>query len=251
MKSTLTPLLLLLALATSPSPSFSQDAEVPADPLINKAPDFSKWVIAYSYPEDKLKTTAATPPATAPVTKDKRLRQVAITKTKSLVREETTTIMGDTTIKFYASGIQYTKPPGSKDWFEATNVVEKNAYNAFYAKPLPPSGFRDLDWITAENYVGTIKYNGSSVLVFVPGGTKTLSAKDLAKQKNPLETQAKAALIDDATRFPVAVQEAGTNQTYKFDTPPTEMLTFPPDLEAALKKGKEDRAKIDQFAPTE
>src|SRR5437879_5582109 len=96
--------------------AFTQNADQPTaateksslseGPLLQNAPEFSRWTVDFSYPEDRDKTQhKATGSSNRP-------RKMTVTKTKQIVAEEIVDIGGRGTVRFYSGRTQYTKKAG-------------------------------------------------------------------------------------------------------------------------------------------
>jgi len=200
--------------------------EPPAGPLLAPAPDFSQWVVTFSYPGERDQSTPSS--ASAPSITETRTRTITTTKTKDIVHEETIGVRGEKRDDWHIGLNQYAKLPSSNTWFLGQPDVK-----------FPASGFRDLDWITTEGYIGTVKLGGRPCLVFAPDAPPSLGLSGATPQAKDLEALPRVAYIDAESRLPVQVQENGTIRFFRFNSPPTDMLTPPPDLEQELKKAKE------------
>jgi hypothetical protein len=221
-------------MAQVPGPS-----QPPSGRLLESAPDYSQWVITFSYATPTADGAPAPPPSPA----DKyKLKSITTTKTGSIIHEELENGIGKTGDFWFVSGIEYFHSPGATTWQE----VRPGSTGGMNYDSMPASGFRGLDWINGSNYIGMLSRAKHQYLVFTqgstPGGPKTPTAEDYQN----LTTY---ALIDNATRFPVEVKALGTVSTYHFADPPTEKQQLPPDLVAVIKGGEELRARLSQQPP--
>lgn len=243
----------LAALLHTPNASAQSEAEAPSKPmpppgpLLAPAPGFSQWTITFSYGEAQKETGLATASAAPqPITGNMavRARTIITTKTGEIIHEETLTLGGDKTEDWQVHGDYYVKYPGKSFWsaYEKADPTEIASRNRV-AMGLPPSGFRDLDWIGKETYAGETKTDSGYCLIFVPGGLNTLNAED-PSQQNKLGSLPKIAYIDAETRLPVMVRAAGETRVFKFtQPPPTSIQSLPGDLADEIKQGDEIRAQ--------
>jgi hypothetical protein len=229
-------------------PSTPAKPEAPSGPLIGSVPDFSQWEISFSYPKARKKKSAAVVAGQKTPT-PVNLSKSITTKTKDIIHEEMIDISGNQTQKWYIGRLQYTKLPGQSNWFESDGSGGSGGKTIDPAySPLPATGFRDLDWISADTYVGTVKYNKCDCLIFVPGGTATLDKAD-SKKDARLQSEKTIAYIDVETRLPVLVRFNGETRNVTFNAQPTTMLTLPVELTEQVKQGEEGRARLSQPAP--
>jgi hypothetical protein len=211
----------------------------PAGPLLNRPPDFSQWIVTFSYADERARSqTASTSSVGPPPPAYLKLRPRTVTtiETNRLVHEIIAVIAGPQQNKWYIGNVQYWKIADEPNWYVnkpgPTGSIE-DSYT-----PLPPSGFRDLDWITEATYADTENYAGRQCLVF----KSTTTADKVDK--------ARVAYIDIKTRWPVEVRIAGEVRTYEFVAPPSEMQTLPDDLKQQIGQGEKVRARMDLRAPT-
>ncbi len=227
----------------------AESADAPSGPLLAPIPDFSQWVVTFTYPEEKPRPGSLTPPPTKPDYFKTRVRSVTTTKTHDIVHEAFVDEQGQQSDVWHVGNTQYQKPLGSSTWqqHDATELSDKNALKIY--SPLPASGFRDLDWITPENYVTTIKNGDRSYLVFVPNPPPNLDLSNPDGQAQKLDNLVSVALIDATTHLPFQVTFNQVTRSYRFDPPPTEVQALPSDLVDAIQKGQQGRIRLAQPAP--
>jgi len=232
----------------SAAPKQKPKPEPPAGSLLSAAPDYSQWIINFTYAEDEQKTGDGAPTPT-PFEAEQRMRRprkILMTKTKDIMREDTVLVNGKQVERWYNGKTQYFRPPGQTTWFMSSSATR----DIYAVESLPPSGFRDLELVTAANYSGIGKYNKIDCLVFVPGGSSTLNLSDAKPQNidSLLETLNQVVLVDLATRLPILMRNHGETRTYTFLPAPPGMLTLPDDLVSQLKKGAEGARRLVQAA---
>jgi hypothetical protein len=245
------PFLLPCVLSLVVAHAFSQQADdapqAPAGPLLRSAPDFSEWTVTCHY-TDEQSPKAGEAPTPIPASMGgllKRTRTETITKTGDIMRVVTVDIAGNSSEKWYDKGAQYTKPPGSTEWFSASNNEPADTKNAYFTQPLPASGFRDMEWINDQSYAGVIQLGEYQCLVFTPGGLHADDTKDAAKQRTALAAKSKVAYIDANSRLPIALRLPGEVRQFQFsDPPPSVALALPADLAAELQKSEAAVAKL-------
>jgi len=225
----------------------ADDAQPPSGPLLASAPDYSQWVVTFTYPEDKNPTSGADASGPAPAYLTTRTRTITTTKTHEVIHEEFVDGRGEKFDEWHVGNIAYTKGSGSNLWGELDPSDLANGSAHF--QPLPASGFRNLDWITKDSYAGTMKYSGRDCLVFTLVSPHKTNLFKLTTPESQLESLATYALIDAETRLPVIVKAEGMTRLYQFKNAPTEKLTLPPDLAEQLRKGEEGRKRLNQPMP--
>ena len=221
-------------------------ADPPVGPLLRPPGDFARWEITSVYatklpkkdrPSRRVKGATAAPA-------DDHLQKLVTTKTGRLVHEERTDLSQRTTDVWYDGGTQYTHPSGASGWLRTESKSGDSSY-----QPLPELGYRNVDLVKAENYVGTLTYDKRPCLVFVPNSARKLDWTKPAAAQKQLKSLDAVALVDADTRLPVEIRADGETRTFQFDPPPTRMQTLPADLTAQIKKGDDARTRLNQPAP--
>ncbi len=212
--------------------------EVPDGPLINPVPNFSKWVISITYPQESRQPSNANPvPPPAP----DQPRTITTTKTGDIIHEVMTSVGGDRLDKWQVGQLCYIKLPGDSYWGEYDRRdVQDNATTDPSRLPVPDSGFRNVDWIESETFSGTIEDAGTSYLLFLPKPVLGETDADISS----LQASSTFALINAETRHPYYIKDNGLISTYSFEAPPNDMQELPGDLLNEIREGKERRAKV-------
>jgi len=196
-------------------PASLEQTPLPAGRLINRAPDFSKWEIDFSYGNDKKASgTTSTPPTSllGPV-KFGRPKSVVITRTKPLWHGVLVDEFDNKTEAWFDGAVPYVIGP-----LQTTAVV---MYMNTPGLQMPQflnyrgNDFPDVDWVSAQTYLGTEK--GTSYWVFQNG------------------SNGPTIWINSTTRYPVRWQSGPETRTFRFLEPPDGMLELPPDI-ARLSK---------------
>lgn len=216
-----------IGLATADLALAQSDQALPEGALLKPAPDFSRWTIEYTYPADAVKNPDL--PHT-----------VVTTKTRQVIHEETVTVSGKKNESWQKGEDFYTKIPERNTWaaYEKPTQLQIDSGSAVIMT-FPKNGFRNLDWIGAKSYIGSLKAKEATYLVFVPNA----DGLDVSNTK-ALQTQPTIAYIDGDTRLPARVTENGVVRTYKFEKIPEVVQKLPDDLSAEIKQGEEIRSKF-------
>ena len=229
--------------AQQPAQTAPAKPEPPQGQLLVNAPDFSRWVVDYTYPEDRDRNAAA---SMAPAVKARPRRTILI-KTREILSSEIIDVGGRTTRRWYSGSTQYSKRDGEALWGRSGPSGPGSATDFFYV-PMPANGFPDFDLVSAENYAGVAQYGGVAALVFLHGGSNKINLADV-KEIAQLASQPVVAYIDAKSRLPLGLKIGGEQRKYTFLTPPSAMQVLPPDLAAEIKKGEDGRARLNQPAP--
>ena len=229
------------------SPSTKDGKPVlPSGPLLQSAPNFSQWEVTYTYAdEQKSNQSSAGKPKPVFTGADTRPRQVVTTKTGQIVHEEQTDVSNRKVELWFNGGTQYGRGGDGTVWFE----VGPGAPGQQNYRPLPANGFRNLDWISAGNFAGSVPSGNTTCLIFVPGGYQKLDLSDPAQQAARLKTATVIAYIDATSRLPILVRNRDETRVYRFGPPPVEMQSLPADLASQIKQGVEGRARLYAPAP--
>ena len=216
----------------------------PAGPLLQPAPEFSAWEIRIIYPEESAAVTAAKRADNA-----RRLVQINTTKTGRVVHE-VTRFADDRQTDIWDNGpLQYEKQTGASYWTAcAGRIADRESTGGKCVAPTK-TGFRDLDWVNACDYVGTVAFREQKCLVFAQVGAEKVDADDADALKRQLDALPVVAYIDTETRLPVSLRMGRTVHFYRFGSPPTAMQTLPADLTAEIKKGEDARLRTNTLAP--
>lgn len=225
---------LILFSAAAPAQEASRP-EPPPGHLLASAPDYGEWVETFDY-QQTLSPSGA--PVASPGQRSME-QKVTTTKTGDVVHEQMVNGLGEVFDRWLVGGVQYTHQSGSSIWIEA-HPGAQGAGMKFTG--LPANGFRDLDWISRTNYLGTAVRAGRRYLVFTPlasnGPAGRIPSADQYKELGSY------ALIDFDSRLPFEVKDLGATRTYQFSDLPREKQPLPPDLAKTLKDIEEMRARI-------
>ena len=226
------------ALLLGPISASAQNAaparpQPPPGDYVASMPDFSRWLITFSYPEDRTKS----PNPSLPGYMAGRPRARTTTITKEIIHEETVNINGDKTDAWRIRAIQYQKPPGSTVWYQAP------------ARAMTATGFSDLEWITGDDYIGTVRYAGRTCLVFAGNAPADLDVSKLSDPTAEFNSLNQIAFIEADSRLPVETRAFGVIRYFKFMEGPTEKLTFPADLAEHIRQNDAIEARLSGHAP--
>ena len=246
-------LLLICLLFGGIHPALAQDTPSPhpippAGPLLNRAPDFSRWVIVIKRPKAEQSDKSAASQSGAKPGPQTTETRVTTTKTGPVREEEEIGENGSKAVKWYNAGMQVTMKTG---W--TIPVLSSAATNPFdelltdYSK----TDFPGFEWISAKNYLGTKNVAGRDCLVFKDKAS-VISDEELNVRKEVADLSktgdTKAALqidpeqflkeavayVDFETRLPVALLRSDEVRTYQFNNPPQAMLVLPADMQAPI-----------------
>ena len=88
-------------------------ADPPSGPLLANAPEFSQWIVTFTYPEEKETASELTPPKPKPAYFKTLVHAVTTTKTHSVVHEVFVDEQGQQSDLWHVGTAQYQKQPGS------------------------------------------------------------------------------------------------------------------------------------------
>ena len=210
-------LLALAANAIAQQATEKPQLQIPSGELLASAPVFSRWVVTFSYPQDRAKE------GSLPALGKTLPRTVMTTRTRDLTHEETCDVSGTKSDKWQVGNTFYLKPPGQNYWGEYDQTWHHNNLPTSTALlPVPLKGFQDLEWITRDTYAGSIKQGGVEHFVFVPINAVGL---DVGKPA-ALSAQPVVAYVDASTRLPVRFKNGDVIRTYNFASEPPPMLSL-------------------------
>ncbi len=208
-------------------------------PALKPAPALSQWTISYTYPEERSSAPASAPhPKPGPDLP----RRVVVARDGAKFHEEVWNVGGDKKRDCWQQNQSfYEKPLGQSYWSAYGKPTDLRQAIADHVpnRALPESGFRNVEWINDQTYIGSVKAGQSTYLVFVPRATADLNIDD----PKSLQKQPTIAYVESLTRLPVSVTSQNVVQTYKFSGV-SAALTLPADLTAEITKGDQIRAKL-------
>lgn len=198
------------ALAQQPIP--------PAGPLLKRAPELSTWTVTYAAPRaaDE-KEPAAGMPVESP-------RRIVVIKTGDIRHAVITDAEGKRTEMWSIPGIQGFLRP---EWKEPLLSDGSNAFDAFYVN-FAATDFPGFEWVSAKNFHGLEKVGDRDCLVFQD---RVRPAESTPEEPLPVLT----AFVDLSTRLPVKLDNGGEVTNYRFDPPPVQKLSLPPEVHAAIE----------------
>lgn len=218
---------------------------LPTGPLLRTVDNFSRWEVSFAYSDDQQKKGDTIDAKATSLSENARPRKITTTKTGPIIHEETTDVIDRQTDTWFNGNTQYAKAGSSRIWLQASpGLMGDTAYH-----PLPANGFRNLDWITPDNYVGLVPAaGGRQYLVFTQGGLQKLDLTDAAERNDRMTKAGTIAYVDADSRLPILVRINGETRAYRFDAAPAQVQTLPVDLADQIKKGEEARARLLQSA---
>lgn len=199
-------------------------------PLLNRAPDFSQWLISSkSGPADAVQV---------PDQKTKFEQITRVRKTGSIRYETTATADGRRYQKWCTENLQATIIPGVKDPQIAMSwgAAKGNVGYTDYSK----SDFSGFNWISKSNYIGTQVMAGVPCIVFHTGpaddDTAITSGTATSNPSAPaaIPKKGNTAYIAADSRLPVLIVDNGAITFYQFEAPPSTPLALPPNIQSAF-----------------
>ena len=221
--------------------------EDPSKPRLANAPEFSRWAVTFSYPEDRAGKLGQ--PVTMPAYASTRTRIILTTKTRTILHEELIDAQGGKFELWHVGNIQFAKAGPSGTWLQSDPSASSSGGSDAGFSPVPASGFRDLDWLAEATFAGTVPYLGKSCHVYLKGMPANFTVPDPGSLLKKLDNVSNVAFIDATSGLPVEVRVGATYQDYDFKDAPDAMQTLPGDLAGQIQKGREARAKLYQQAP--
>ena len=120
-------------------------------------------------------------------------------------------------------------PPEGTGFYVDEDPPDRDRFRLDFGK----YGYCHGSWISSENYVGKVKFNGSEALYFCePKPPKVTSLKSATQ--SPI----KEAWVDIKSRTPMYIKENGLTYSYKMLPPPL-LLQFPIEAKNYLTKRAE------------
>ncbi|XHR27654.1 MAG: hypothetical protein ACFUZC_17140 [Chthoniobacteraceae bacterium] len=212
------------------------------EPLPARAPEFSKWTVSFS----AQKSAHEAPP----------LKQLTVTKTKTVYHEEAVAATGEKRESWNVNGVEIVTKPGTHQW----TILDRNSFGVGAVDTLicpdySKTDFPGLDWIFSNGFQGTQNVTGVPCIVFKGRGRNSLATPepDANDEKGPgkaaIVASAKVhsedlAYLDAATRLPVCIQTRDEARFYQFVTIPPVMQTLPPEIQSALEKRTKIRERL-------
>jgi hypothetical protein len=202
---------------------------LPPGPLIvTKMPDFAQWSIDFTYPPAAKAGQSSQSPdqknqSTAPPGQYRPIR-IVLTKTGDVTHEES---VFENNLK---GEMWCNRDTG------AARLPNSSALVAEFSNGSVGNAFPDFDWISKENYVGTLTHDQVKCLVFkqkqydFEGGFLGMAT----------------AYIDIKTRYPVEYNRNAASRIYTIMDPPTEQLVIPDEF---LTAGKAMKDRLEKATP--
>ena len=188
-------------------------APLPSGPLLNRAPQDTKWEITFQYGSEPPCHGDSAQPGKA-IGMDIRKLKITVTKTPALVYEEVLTIGGNLTRHWRKGNLEVVQVGKSGPFVIIDSLDDKNALRSSNQK----TDFPDFGWISASNYRGTKTLPSGECLAF-SDEVPELPDAGLSPELFPLPKSPPAtttALINAKTRLPVLWKRGDVTQTYHF-----------------------------------
>ena len=187
------------------TPAIPDKPNLPAGPLLSKPAAYSKWEINYVYASDKGPKSKETPEAAASALIPEesvpgKIKKVTLLHTEPLWHVEAEDSKGITTGLWYDGMTMFTE-------VEGVPVAVSRMTGVTIPLDFGATGYPDLDWITADKFVGMDSSPGLLCMVFKRGDTTAWVALD--------------------GRYPVLWQRKDETRTFKQLARPSSALTLP------------------------
>jgi hypothetical protein len=192
-----------VAIASDPTVHLEK-TQLPSGPILGKMADFSAWQVTYSYQDDN------TPAAGKSGKTFLQPRRVTVVRTRPLWHAVTVDIEGKTTEQWSAGKGQFLLLPGEPAPIAGTENAAPGMDAFSFLTNYEQVDFQDMQWISANNYVGTQAIGSTTCFVFQQNNTRVW--------------------LDANTRYPVRWQQGGEVRQFQFLKAPTERLSLPPAI---------------------
>lgn len=209
---------------------------LPKGPLLARAPEFSQWVIYFNPQKKKAAALAsATPPPGGPA----EVKQITVTKTRTIYHEETLDTLGRKRESWRVGPLQIVTLPGTKTW----TILDPSSFGAGGADPTlytdySKTDFPGLEWVSAKNYVDVKKVMGLDCIVCKSGAAPAAPPQSQASLSPAADAGRNApemtACMDLTTRLPVVFLRGEETRVYQFVDLAPVMQTLPPEIQTAL-----------------
>jgi hypothetical protein len=257
---------------TPASPALTP-APVPvlSGPLLNRAPEYSGWVITVNTlgPESAsaeippLENSKAKPPKGAaktpqrPVDKPSPDMVITVAKTRDVLSLEFTDKHGAKSREWHKGKAQViTRPEWQTPLLSLAGDPSDVSYTDYSSGEFPT-----LRWISKKNFVGIEQKAGRVCLAFkdtlfldedgreltVSSQSKPVGAASRTPEKKP-EMMPVAAYIDYYSRLPVFSSRGLQTSSYRFVEPPMMMQALPPEIQSLIN-AREATLKDQLHAP--
>jgi hypothetical protein len=203
----------------------------PQPPFLSEAPAYSTWVIKFT-PRQGNAVSAAFPR----VSTSNYLKEIHVTKMDKDHQEIQYWSDGSTLEKWEFHGLLlFEQPSLSNIHILSLNNLPPLMREAFFDHS--KSDFPDLDWLSADSYVGMKTFQGQTCYWFQVKSS-TVSTHSATSSGIPsVKVQAvPQAWINAQTRLPVAVDDGVTLHIYTFGDETSRQAELPPRFAEALEK---------------
>ena len=227
---------------------------IPPGPLLRPAPSNARWAVEFQYGEEK---ELGSPKRAMGLP---RVKTTIAARSGQVTYEEATDEAGMKTEKWILNGEQYTRKPGSSDFYTARKCDVANANYEYFS----PTGFRGFHWVSKEKFVGIQNALGHECLVFSTlQDEQELRDPDAFALLNEMRASRKVkecvpggmsievtAFIDLDSRLPVALRIGRETRIFSFLEPSAVQVTLPPELVSHLVKRQKLWDQLVRAAPS-
>jgi len=214
MKSIL--LILAMALVCMQAVAAPENKPLPRGPLLARMPEFSHWIVTFSYP-DAAKS--------GPGAGQRRLQTVDVIKTKGIYYEQRSYEDGSKSENWYVGNLVIYRVNASG----RLNICEASARGDFGDSSLycdyGKTDFPQLSWISPKSYTGTQTTGTTEYLLFQE------TVENFATQGSA----AVVACVEEQTRVPSWIRSRQVSLSYEYGEPPSTMLALPTDIQRLLE----------------
>jgi len=192
---------------------------LPPGPLFQRAPEFAKWTVSYTYLIPK-SDSAAAPPSAPPV----RIQKLTVVKTNATYWEQRTFTDGSIKESWRIGSMQISLSANSKtpQIFEPssfpTDVTGISIASPSLYTDYSQTDFPGIEWITAQDYLGVAHDSDQDLLVF---------------QRNAPNA---TVYINEKNRLPKRLETSEAVAIFVFETPPQVPLSLPRTITDFLER---------------
>lgn len=217
---------------------------LPPGPLINRAPDFSKWIVTYSGFQEKQEGMLKSQTVSNSGNDEKTpalIQRTVVVKTGTNRHITEIAVDGRQTEVWVKGGLEAFMRP---EWKNPVLSDGSNPYDAL-RMDFSHTDFPGFEWINASYYKGISIMEGRKCILFkafisrLDGVTALKALGDAASQSDEPADESgikTSAYIDLETRLPIALQKGGELALYQFQAPPIAEIALPSNVQDAINQ---------------
>jgi len=207
--------------------------------LKRRAPEFSRWLIAYN-PE---KTAPAKTPNVEKTLRPGLFQNIVVSKTKDIIFEQIVMSNGQQRKKWCLGDIQFLKRSANgKGVLIDRNAFERGGLLEGDFSDFSTTDFPGFGWVGPRNYRNIVKFMNRDCLLFtdrinlVSDEEFQVIQQDAGVRNEERLNRAQfemevTAYVDLETRLPVMLQRGKETSYYQFQSPPESTITIPAELQ--------------------